>query len=418
MNYGRPSIEILRHHILYRHPRYHAAFPTVATRADGALLVLFRRGRNAHWLRFEADRQTLPAQDHLDARSMLDGLLLAPDLTVRGRRPLTTLPEAGDQDASLLALADGSLLLGGFCWYPYAHGAPARPETDGASARPKADGASEPAGPAVSDPRPRPAEVVRAVNLTHAPRAGATPFVFWGGYTRRSNDGGETWTPHRFLPPLPRYPDIVPNTRPMLGGAVRGRPLDLGDGRVLLASYIGSPRNGTYASHLFRSQDGGSTWRHAGRLASDPAEKIGYAEPCLHHAGSGRLYALHRSFGLNDRIAVSVSEDSGVTWSAPEPTPVVGHPCDVLPITASTALLVYGYRHPPYGIRARLWCPDTGPPDDTAAEIILRADGRTPDLGYPWATRLDPDHVFVVYYFTDAEGVRQIAGTTLRITAH
>lgn len=100
---------------------------------------------------------------------------------------------------------------------------------------------------------------------------------------------------------------------------------------------------------------------------------------------------------------------------------MVGHPCDVLSIGNALLLLVYGYRHPPYGVRARLWTPDRGLPGETdasGAEIILRADGRVPDLGYPWATRLDRDHVLVVYYFCDVEGVRHIAATRLRIEAH
>ena len=77
-------------------------------------------------------------------------------------------------------------------------------------------------------------------------------------------------------------------------------------------------------------------------------------------------------------------------------------------------LLVYGYRHPPFGIRARVLDPEC---DDfsTAREIILRDDGGTGDLGYPWATMLSKNRVLVVYYFNQGDGPRYIAGTVLEI---
>jgi len=388
---GEPchSLEIIRNHILYRHHRYHAAFPAIATRTDGSLLIVFRRARNAPWLNWASDCRQLPAVDHLDARSTLESLILGSDLSVRARRCLSPTLDAADQDASLLALENGSLLLAGFSWYPIAHGAP--------------DGNNDTRAQAA--PRGLPSRGLRV---------GKTQFVFWGGYTRRSEDGGETWSRHRWLPPLPGHPDIIPSTRPMLGGAVRGRPVSLGEGRLLLASYSGLPRSGTYASYLFKSDDHGHSWRFAGQIARDDEARIGYAEPCLYQASNERLFAFHRSFGLEDRLAVSVSDDLGRTWSRPEATQIIGHPCDVLPWTDSAALLVYGYRHAPYGIRACLWSPDSGLPSPSD-EVILRADGPTPDLGYPWVTRLDRSHALVVYYFCDSEGVRHIAGTVLKV---
>ena len=78
-------------------------------------------------------------------------------------------------------------------------------------------------------------------------------------------------------------------------------------------------------------------------------------------------------------------------------------------------LLVYGYRHPPFGIRARVLdaeCTDFA----TAPEIVLRDDGGSVDLGYPWATMLgDGSRALVVYYFNEKDGTRYIAGTLLQI---
>ena len=71
-------------------------------------------------------------------------------------------------------------------------------------------------------------------------------------------------------------------------------------------------------------------------------------------------------------------------------------------------MLVYGYRHKPFGIRARVLdaeCTNAA----TAKEIVLRDDGGNGDLGYPWATMVSPDRVLVTYYFNKADGMRHIA---------
>ena len=77
-------------------------------------------------------------------------------------------------------------------------------------------------------------------------------------------------------------------------------------------------------------------------------------------------------------------------------------------------LLVYGYRHEPRGIRARVLnaeCTDFA----TAPEIVLRDDGTTSDLGYPWAVVLDKKRVLVTYYMNVNGGLQHIAGTILAL---
>jgi hypothetical protein len=51
----------------------------------------------------------------------------------------------------------------------------------------------------------------------------------------------------------------------------------------------------------------------------------------------------------------------------------------------------------------------------TAPEIVLRSDGGTTDLGYPWAVMLDKKRVLVTYYFSIAGGPQHIAGTILEL---
>jgi hypothetical protein len=89
-----------------------------------------------------------------------------------------------------------------------------------------------------------------------------------------------------------------------------------------------------------------------------------------------------------------------------------GHPLNALPLPDHRVLLTYGYRHPPYGIRARILnaeCTDFS----TAKEIVLRDDGGNWDIGYTWPVMLDNNSVLVVYYFNTANGVRYIAGTII-----
>ncbi|HEY0835914.1 MAG TPA: exo-alpha-sialidase, partial [Azospirillum sp.] len=113
---------MIAHRVVFRDPSCYASFPSVATRADGVSLVAFRRARDHRWLRGEEYRRTengFDNVDHLDSRSQAvivtvspDGAPLAPPL------PLPPDAQAADQDASLLVLRDGRVVLTGFCWYP------------------------------------------------------------------------------------------------------------------------------------------------------------------------------------------------------------------------------------------------------------------------------------------------------------
>jgi sialidase-1 len=91
-----------------------------------------------------------------------------------------------------------------------------------------------------------------------------------------------------------------------------------------------------------------------------------------------------------------------------------GHPLNAFRLTDNRVLLTYGYRHKPYGIRARILnaeCTDF----KTASEIIIRDDGGSRDLGYTWPVQLDNNRVLVTYYFNLENGTRHIAGTILEI---
>ncbi len=374
-------IEILSHRVVYRDRRFHAAFPAAATLADGTVLVAFRRARDHRWLHGGAADGEFDRVDHVDARSHLVLQRHTP-----GFEPLGALldlpvdPEAGDQDANLLVLRSGRIVMGGFCWYPL------------------------PAGHADRLRR-------RGVPLIGSAETTGASFLFWGGCTRHSDDGGLSWSPHRYLPPLPGYGDLVPGERPLHGGAVRGRAVEAPDGTLLMATYSGSP----YTSYLYASADRGGSWAFRSVIAADPQGRAGFCETALHRTEDGRLIAFHRTTGLKDRLATSVSRDLGASWEPWTVHGVVGHPYDACPLPDGRLLVVYGHRHRPYGIRARLWDPRAGGTLDAAPETVIRDDAPSPDAGYPWATVLADGRVAVAYYLCDGDGLRHIAASLLAL---
>ncbi|PWC40622.1 sialidase family protein [Azospirillum sp. TSO35-2] len=394
------AIDGREHRVLYRDPRFYASFPSLTVPAAGrdadgaAVLVAFRRARDHRWLRGAAYQESAAGfnhVDHLDSRSQTMLLRLGPDAEplgeVQGGGPgepvmLPPDPQAADQDASLLTLRDGRILLAGFRWYPV-------PAVEGEALR------------------------AQGIGLTGSPLKTGDLYLFWGGYSRHSDDGGRSWTAHRDLPALPGHPDILPGQRPFHGGAVRGRAVETPDGTILQTGYTHHPTTGTYASHLFASADRGESWVHRAIIALDAEAKAGFCETALHLDADGVLHAFHRTTGLGDHLATSRSTDLGHSWEPWRRHAVVGHPYDACPLPDGRLLLAGGYRHAPYGIRARVYDPRTQDPGD-APEIVLRDDGPAPDLGYPWAAVLPDGRAMVAYYICDPAGRRGIEATLFR----
>jgi hypothetical protein len=96
----------------------------------------------------------------------------------------------------------------------------------------------------------------------------------------------------------------------------------------------------------------------------------------------------------------SESTDAGKTWTLPRRTPIWGFPADLLPLRSGKLLCAYGYRRRPYGVRACL-SHDEGRTWDIEHELILRADGAGPDVGYPSSVQLDDGTIFTAYYMEE-----------------
>ena len=110
------------------------------------------------------------------------------------------------------------------------------------------------------------------------------------------------------------------------------------------------------------------------------------------------------------------STDGGNSFGPWEDAGFQGHPHCAKLLPDGRILLVYGYRHEPHGIRARIL--DTEGKDIAGSrEIVLRDDGGNSDLGYPWVTAMADGRYLVVYYFNKENGTRHIAGTILSLGA-
>jgi hypothetical protein len=185
------------------------------------------------------------------------------------------------------------------------------------------------------------------------------------------------------------------------------------DGRLywVVAVNADKPRGRT-ETHLMISEDKGITWKYSCPVAQDP--KAMFNETSIYETPKGDLIAFLRTAGLDDHLCVARSSDHGRTFQKWEDAGFQGNPFYAMRLPDGRALLVYGYRHPPFGIRARVLdaeCRNIA----AAPEVILRDDGGGVDLGYPWATMIGQDRALVVYYFNRADGPRTIEGTFVQI---
>ena len=355
------------HRVIYQDTKFYSAFPSIVRRADGELLVAFRRAPERRHLGEAGSTHTDPNSQLVLVRSRDEGTSWSePEL-------IYAHPFGGSQDPCLLQLRDGSLLCSSYGW-------------------------------ALLNAR-------FAAQLTNTLRHGS--FAFLGGYVLRSEDNGRSWQ-GPFEPPhvaADATRDIFGRPTPAYnrGAACQGR-----DGRiywVVAANCSLEPRR--TETHLLLSSDGGRTWAYGCPVASDP--KVTFNETSLYETPKGDWVAFMRTAGFDDHTAVARSTDGGKSFQRWQDAGFQGHPHYALRLPDQRVLLVYGYRHQPFGIRARVLdaeCRDLV----GSRELVLRDDGGNSDLGYPWATLLQGNRVLVVYYFNRENGTRHIAGTILSVS--
>ncbi|MBS1828321.1 MAG: exo-alpha-sialidase [Acidobacteria bacterium] len=229
---------------------------------------------------------------------------------------------------------------------------------------------------------------------------------YLGVYTVTSKDRGKTWSEPNYI-----------STKGMPFSDTEGpadAPIALPDG-TLLMPLIGYNVNGdirNLAAVLLRSTDQGRTWSYYSTMADDPGGKLGqFAEPGLLRLKSGTLLAAMRNTTGN--IWMARSKDNGKTWSTPKPSPLVGHPADLIQLADGRVLCSYGIREPyhgtPSGVRAS-FSRDEGETWDVEKDVPIRTDFLNWDIGYPESRQLPDGRILTVYYY-NLLGRYSIGGT-------
>ena len=351
--------------VIYKDSLFFSTFPSVITRPDGEVLVAFRRA---------PDRKIFgePRTNHVDPNSYLVMVRSGDNGETWTQNPelIYSHPFGGSQDPCLLQLKDETLLCASYGW-------------------------------AFIDPAALP-------NLKQ-PYFNSGAAIFLGGYLVQSTNGGETWGDVIYPPHI--EPEIMNNAfGTPLAAYNRGALYEANDGRILWIVAVHDAPDKT-SNHLIASKDKGVSWEYVSVVAVD--DKVSFNEASIIETPKGNLVGFLRTAKFDDQAVISRSTDGGKTfeWKS---MGFQGHPLNALRLADNRVLLTYGYRHKPYGIRARILNPECTD-FATAPEIVLRDDGGTTDIGYTWATQLNNGRVLVIYYFNQENDTRYIAGTILEI---
>jgi len=361
------GVRKLKDIVVYKDEKFYSAFPSIVKRKNGELLVAFRRAPERRVFGEKGVSDT-------DANSYLM-LVRSKDAGEHWSSTPELIPAnsfGGSQDPCMTQLSDGSIICASYGW---------------ALMQPEA-----------------------ARNLKNVYLVGN--FAFLGGYLLRSVDGGKSWQGPMFPPATPGTVVFDPFGKPVpaynRGAMCEGKNGEL-YWAVAATTSASTPRT---EAHLFISADRGITWRYSCRIAGD--SKVAFNESSLYLTPKGELVCFMRTEGFDDHTAVARSLDGGKSFNAWEDCGFQGHPHYALQLPDKQVLLIYGYRHTPFGIRARVLDSECRN-EVSAQEVIIRDDGGNGDLGYPWATMVSRHSALVVYYFNQANGPRYIAGTVLAV---
>ncbi len=364
--YNAQGIHKIKDVVIYSDSTFFSAFPSVIKRPDGEIIVAFRRA---------PDRKIFSekATNHVDPNSYLV-MVRSVDGEKWSDEPelLYSHPFGGSQDPCLLQLKDGTLLCTSYGW-AFIH-------PDGLE------------------------------NMKKPVLEAGEGAVFLGGYLLWSVDGGNKWQGPLYPPHITPEKKYNAFGRP-LPAYNRGALYESKNGQILWVVVAGDT-SGVKSTHLLISVDKGFSWNYSAPVAVD--DQVSFNETSVYETPKGDIVAFLRTAGFDDQACIARSKDGGKTFGKWESMGFQGHPLNALQLPDKRVLLTYGYRHKPYGIRARILnseCSDF----HSAPEIIIRDDGGNTDIGYTWPVMLDNSRVLITYYFNKDNGTRHIAGTILEI---
>lgn len=353
--------------VIYKDSTFYSAFPSVIKRPDGDLLVAFRRAPNRKIFK-EGGNNHVDPNSYLVSVHSKDGINWS-----ENPKLIYAHPFGGSQDPCLLQLRDGTILCASYGWAFVNEGDVAKMKQ-----------------PVF--------ESIKGV-------------VFLGGFIVRSLDDGNTWQ-GPIYPPAVHSNDYFNAYGVPVPSYNRGALYEVKNGNIYwIVAVLEKEDKLKTTNHLLVSKDKGQTWEYSALVAEHPTAS--FNEASIYETPKGDLVGFLRTAGMDDQACIARSTDGGKSFEW-EKMGFQGHPLNALKLPDNRVLLTYGYRHKPYGIRARILnaeCTDY----ETAPEIILRDDGGTTDLGYTWPVQIDDNHILVCYYFNVDNGTRHIAGTLLEI---
>lgn len=347
--------------MIYYDTAFHAAFPSVIKRDNGNYMVAFRRA---------PDRKIFGEKgtNHVDPNSYLVTVESKDGENWDKPKLLYAHPFGGSQDPCLLKLKSGTIICASYGW-----------------------------------------AFLRDKETSRLPMSGNSGATFLGGYILRSTDDGQTWSDAIYPPNVTKEPRYNPLGQP-LPAYNRGAMIQGTNGNIYWVVAVGQT-NGPTTNHLLVSKDEGLTWEYSSLVAED--DVASFNETSIYETPKGDLVAFMRTANMDDAACIARSTDGGKTFQW-QKMGFQGHPLQALRLPDNQVLLVYGYRHKPHGIRARILnaeCTNFA----TAEEFVIRDDGGGFDLGYPWAIMMDDNKVLVTYYYNINAGIRHIAGSILSL---
>ena len=339
-----PAVKILSTKVASPDTSFYQAWPTIAARQNGELVVVYSGGRNYYVCPF-GRVELISSRDGGETwswpRVVLDSV-------------------SDDRDAGVLETSRGTLLVFSFTSLAY-QGHLVDPER----LLLKTFKNETPA-------------IVERWLLAEARVSREEMKRDVGMWMLRLTDGGRTWSE--------RLP--TPCNSPH-------GPIQLRDGRLLYAGKeLWSAERST---GVWESRDDGISWQALATFTPRSNDKhLEYHELHAVEAADGTLLAHIRNHNGGKRDTLqSESKDGGKTWTVPHEIGVSGYPSHLLRLKDGTLLMTYSYRVGPYGIRGKV-SKDHG--TTWSAEFVLTNDGATWDLGYPSTVQLADGALLTVGY--------------------
>ena len=227
--------------------------------------------------------------------------------------------------------------------------------------------------------------------------AGAERLMPWArgpgrAWVHLSADGGRTWCQ-----------SVELGTAPFAGGYGMRGGVVLPDGTIVLPLCDIPAYQRVF---VLRSQDGGATWASAIPAAALPDRWFEEPAPVL--LSSGRILLLLRE-NRSKSLWRTWSDDGGRSWAEPAPAGIDGYPAHLCHLPDGRLLCTYGFRRPPYAIRAAVSA-DGGMTWPMRDLVEIRTGLPSKDLGYP-CTVPSADGLVTVHYARDEHGSTCIFAT-------